>query len=251
MKNNNLQPAAPNTPPAIGRAFTLIELLVVIAIIAILAALLLPALSQAKQTGKRISCLSNLHQWDIALKVYMADAGDIYPPRSEANRWPNRLYDYYGRNTNLLVCPSDGLNPQTGSPAYAGPADAAQRSYFINGFNDYFEGVLSQSDWNNYEAGNFNVGMNENAIRHVSDTIIFGEKVTSQPDYYMDFFEENDVLAVEQSRHNSLGPGSHTGGSNYAMADGSADFIRFPGSLSPVNLWAVTDSARTNYVVNY
>jgi prepilin-type N-terminal cleavage/methylation domain-containing protein/prepilin-type processing-associated H-X9-DG protein len=74
--------------PARAAAFTLIELLVVIAIIAILAALLVPALRDALERGKRSACMSNLHQLGIALVSHAVDHNDATPRVVDSHRYP-------------------------------------------------------------------------------------------------------------------------------------------------------------------
>jgi prepilin-type N-terminal cleavage/methylation domain-containing protein/prepilin-type processing-associated H-X9-DG protein len=144
------------------RAFTLIELLVVIAIIDILAAMLLPALSRAKQRAQGIICLNGGKQLMTAIVLYVGDNNDLYPPDPDDGNtlpgynWcsgkasiggtdefnPDVLQDptrsllitYLAGNTSLFHCPGDqrrGL--YTGSnPALMGQIVPAIRTFSMN-----------------------------------------------------------------------------------------------------------------------
>jgi prepilin-type N-terminal cleavage/methylation domain-containing protein len=104
-------------------AFTLIELLVVIAIIAILAAMLLPALANAKEKSRRISCVSNCKQLATVMMMYVDDNNHRYPPRMpdpaagpafpckpcRTTNWQQYVVGYLSTATNngVFICPGD------------------------------------------------------------------------------------------------------------------------------------------------
>ena len=146
--------------PRWRRAFTLIELLVVIAIIAILAALLLPALGNAKARAQRLKCMSQMKQIGLSFELFVGDHNEQYPPAAYRTGdyhyqlvWDDYLHRSLGgtdsdadlllgitdsaRCPKILQCPAD-RNQITINYALFGQ----RRTYAMNGANIASLGAL-------------------------------------------------------------------------------------------------------------
>ena len=216
------------------RAFTLIELLVVISIIALLIAILLPALSQSRESAVKIECLSKIRQASISTYAYAVDdkKNRLIPGTFTGGGFASTLgleeedwqsFRDYGFELAFWQCPGrvfePDFNPTTGR---------------LNHTYTYFGGIDRwQGTWGVVESvGPVTLEDMRREVAVISDATVQSKPPSWEPknDYYYAFWQD----CQPHGRNEDYSPT----GSNHAFGDGSGEWIE-ASRLMPLHTWSV------------
>ena len=234
------RPSASRSSGSAG--FTLIELLVVISIIALLIGILLPALSKARGTAKRIACASQIRQSVLAATTYSFDFEGIVLERFGSGLWSRFLQPNYISNGDIFMCPSQPRQEYHEWQTYG--------IIYNSGLPGEFK--IDEDPSGNGYAIDTEALKTPSSFALLADTVI-NFSSSSYPNGYWNFRRAHGFSGGNghiYMRHDASGNMRHDASGNIGFADGHVESVNTDFPFAEIEILRVVDSEGNMIIID-